>query len=87
MVGVLRIIMVCKAEAMMGIEPTDLCVKPLLTSANIDVGSKGLLCAHDVFPPWSRRSKARRTMGRASPCPFCDRADYCVFARRDNDTI
>jgi hypothetical protein len=43
MVGVLRIIVVGKAEAMMGIEPTDLCVKPLMTPANIDVGSKGLL--------------------------------------------
>jgi hypothetical protein len=41
--GVLKIIMVSKTEAMMGIEPTDLCVKPLMTPVNIDVESKGLL--------------------------------------------
>jgi hypothetical protein len=46
MMGVVRVVVVRKAEAVVRIEPANFGVKPLMTPANIKMSSSSSVCVH-----------------------------------------
>lgn len=59
MMSIPRIVVIGKAEAVMRVEPTNLCMKPLMAPANIDVRSRLVCCRHEASPL------------RLRPSPYC----------------